>query len=88
VAQACWLTESLPSAPTDGRSPVRRNTRRAAARRRTSGRRPRAVYRQRAQRLLDGDGASLVVHERADDYVTDPAGNAGARIACGMIAAR
>ena len=39
-------------------------------------------------RLLDGDGASLVVHERADDYVTDPAGNAGARIACGVITAR
>ena len=39
-------------------------------------------------RLLDSDGASLVVHERADDYVSDPAGNAGARIACGVIAAR
>jgi len=25
------------------------------------------------------------VHERPDDYVTDPAGNAGARIACGVI---
>jgi Cu-Zn family superoxide dismutase len=39
-------------------------------------------------RLLDADGASLVVHERADDYVTDPAGNAGARIACGVIIPR
>ena len=39
-------------------------------------------------RLLDGDGASLVVHERPDDYVTDPAGNAGQRIACGVINAR
>jgi Cu-Zn family superoxide dismutase len=39
-------------------------------------------------RLLNADGASLVVHERADDYVTDPAGNAGARIACGEITAR
>ena len=39
-------------------------------------------------RLLDSDGASLVVHERADDYVSDPAGNAGARIACGVISAR
>ncbi|PYN44127.1 MAG: hypothetical protein DME00_25525 [Candidatus Rokuibacteriota bacterium] len=39
-------------------------------------------------RLLDADGASLVVHERADDYVTDPAGNAGARIACGVITTR
>ncbi|MBW7849673.1 MAG: superoxide dismutase family protein [Rhodospirillales bacterium] len=32
--------------------------------------------------LLDGDGAAIVVHENADDYVTDPAGNAGPRIAC------
>jgi len=31
------------------------------------------------KRLLDGDGATLVVHERADDYVTDPAGNARRR---------
>jgi Cu-Zn family superoxide dismutase len=36
-------------------------------------------------RLVDADGASLVVHERADDYKTDPAGDAGARIACGVI---
>ena len=36
-------------------------------------------------RILDADGASLVVHERPEDYVTDPAGNAGARIACGVI---
>ena len=41
-----------------------------------------------ANRLLDSDGASLVVHERPDDYTTDPAGNAGARIACGVITPR
>jgi superoxide dismutase, Cu-Zn family len=35
--------------------------------------------------LLDGDGAALVVHEGVDDYKTDPAGNAGKRIACGVI---
>ena len=35
--------------------------------------------------LLDGDGASLVVHEKRDDYHSDPAGNAGKRIACGVI---
>lgn len=35
--------------------------------------------------LLDADGASIVVHASADDYVTDPAGNSGARIACGVI---
>jgi superoxide dismutase, Cu-Zn family len=35
--------------------------------------------------LLDGDGAAIVIHEAADDYATDPAGNSGARIACGVI---
>ncbi|MFP3917755.1 superoxide dismutase family protein [Lysinibacillus telephonicus] len=35
--------------------------------------------------LFDKDGSSIVVHEKADDYVTDPAGNSGARIACGVI---
>ena len=36
-------------------------------------------------RILDDDGSALVVHATADDYVSDPAGNAGARIACGVI---
>jgi Cu-Zn family superoxide dismutase len=36
--------------------------------------------------LLDRDGASLVVHEKPDDYKSDPAGNAGDRIACGVLA--
>jgi Cu-Zn family superoxide dismutase len=36
--------------------------------------------------LLDEDGASLVLHAGPDDYQTDPAGNAGDRIACGIIA--
>jgi Cu-Zn family superoxide dismutase len=35
--------------------------------------------------LLQTGGTSLVIHAGADDYVTDPAGNAGARIACGVI---
>lgn len=35
--------------------------------------------------LFDANGSSLVVHQTADDYKTDPAGNAGARIACGVI---
>jgi Cu-Zn family superoxide dismutase len=35
--------------------------------------------------LLDADGAALVVHAQADDYRSDPAGNAGARIACGVL---
>src|ERR1700682_1929949 len=32
-------------------------------------------------------GKSVVVHEKEDDLKTDPAGNSGARIACGVIAA-
>ena len=35
--------------------------------------------------LLDGDGASIVIHAGQDDYRTDPAGNSGPRIACGVL---
>ena len=35
--------------------------------------------------MLDMDGAALVIHERPDDYRTDPSGNSGARIACGVF---
>ena len=35
--------------------------------------------------LLDADGAAFVVHADADDYRTDPSGNSGARIACGVF---
>lgn len=35
--------------------------------------------------LLDADGSALVIHERPDDNLTDPAGNAGPRLACGVI---
>ena len=35
--------------------------------------------------LFDNDGSALVIHAKADDYKSDPAGNAGDRIACGVI---
>jgi Cu-Zn family superoxide dismutase len=35
--------------------------------------------------LFSEAGTALVIHEKADDYKTDPAGNSGARIACGVI---
>lgn len=37
--------------------------------------------------LLDADGSAIVVHATADDQVTDPSGNSGARIACGTVTA-
>ncbi len=35
--------------------------------------------------LLDEDGSALVIHEKRDDYKTDPSGNSGNRIVCGVI---
>jgi len=35
--------------------------------------------------LFDADGAAIVIHEGPDDYISDPAGAAGPRIACGVI---
>jgi len=35
--------------------------------------------------LFHEGGTSLVIHASPDDYKSDPAGNAGARIACGVI---
>ena len=32
-------------------------------------------------------GKAVVVHESPDDYASQPAGNSGARIACGVIPA-
>jgi Cu-Zn family superoxide dismutase len=35
--------------------------------------------------LLDEDGSSVVVHSGPDDYASQPSGDAGDRIACGVI---
>ena len=35
--------------------------------------------------MFDTDGSSLVIHTGSDDYRTDPAGDAGERVACGVI---
>jgi Cu-Zn family superoxide dismutase len=53
-----------------------------------------AVYEQITDRvtltsgelsLFDKDGSALVIHAHADDQQTDPTGNSGARIVCGVI---
>jgi len=36
--------------------------------------------------LFTNGGTALMIHAAADDMKTDPAGNAGARIACGVVA--
>jgi len=37
--------------------------------------------------IFDTDGTAIVVHQDQDDYKTDPTGNAGGRLACGVFAA-
>lgn len=46
---------------------------------------PRVALDEGATSLFTSEGTSLVVHEGPDDMRTDPAGNSGARIACGVI---
>lgn len=38
-----------------------------------------------ANTLFDADGSALVVHAKPDDYRSQPAGDAGGRIACAVI---
>ncbi len=37
--------------------------------------------------LADADGSALVIHADRDDMITDPSGNSGGRIVCGVIVA-
>ena len=38
-----------------------------------------------ANPLLDADGAAMMIHAGPDDMMSDPAGNSGGRVACGVI---
>ena len=49
---------------------------------------PRVRLTSGANSLLDADGSAIVVHAGTDDQVTDPQGNSGARIACGVLQAQ
>ena len=42
-------------------------------------------HAKNARSLFAHGGTSIVVHEKPDDMKTDPSGNSGARIACGII---
>ena len=46
---------------------------------------PRVTLGPGDRSLLDSDGSALVMHRDRDDYTSDPAGNAGDRIVCGVI---
>ncbi len=35
--------------------------------------------------LMDADGAAFIIHAKADDGTTDPSGNSGDRIICGVL---
>ncbi|GHA16002.1 superoxide dismutase [Cu-Zn] 2 [Devosia pacifica] len=35
--------------------------------------------------LFDEDGSALMIHAEADDYMTDPGGDAGSRVACAVV---
>ena len=37
--------------------------------------------------ILDADGSAFVIHEKADDYLSQPSGASGGRIACGVVQA-
>lgn len=43
------------------------------------------LVKDKPNALLKSDGTALVIHAGADDYKSDPAGNAGGRIACGVV---
>jgi Cu-Zn family superoxide dismutase len=46
---------------------------------------PNVTLREGDHFVFSNGGTALVIHAKADDMMTDPAGNAGDRIACGVI---
>jgi Cu-Zn family superoxide dismutase len=46
---------------------------------------PRVTLGDGPNSIFTGGGTALMIHEKADDMKTDPAGAAGDRIACGVI---
>jgi Cu-Zn family superoxide dismutase len=49
---------------------------------------PRVTLQSGKNSVFAGTGTALVIHAKADDMISDPAGNAGDRIACGLIVSK
>jgi Cu-Zn family superoxide dismutase len=46
---------------------------------------PNVTLTDRGGTLFGKDGTSIVLHDQPDDYTSQPSGNSGARIVCGVI---
>ncbi|MBI1354064.1 MAG: superoxide dismutase family protein [Acidobacteria bacterium] len=46
---------------------------------------PDVTFGKGSGNLMDSDGSAIVVHDGQDDYKSQPSGDAGSRIACGVI---
>ena len=47
---------------------------------------PQKISVERTSSAVTGDGGTaIVIHAKADDMKTDPSGNSGDRIACGVV---
>jgi Cu-Zn family superoxide dismutase len=44
-----------------------------------------SLEKDKPNSVFDADGSALVIHANKDDYKTDPTGEAGGRIACGVV---
>jgi Cu-Zn family superoxide dismutase len=46
---------------------------------------PRVTFVMGTNSIFTDGGTALVIHAKADDMTSDPAGDAGDRIACGLV---
>jgi Cu-Zn family superoxide dismutase len=47
---------------------------------------PDVTLKEGPRSLLSDGGVAIIIHAKGDDYKTDPSGNSGDRVACGVLA--